>query len=259
MGKNKNKKNKCKSDPASDYAQSGELNDAQQGSLQPPEDPSRSLIGDDGDPPSDYQEAVHGDQARVARKSRSGDKDFWNEQDGSESCANNQRATVEAVSDEEDARDSGVAHRSRPKRSSVEFVHAVIPPSPPAQLAGNSSPYPSLEAPPNHRRCEDNARLGAERDVEDLAAWATSGCAYGRTLRYAAACLLPSYVHTYKPPRPEPAACAVSCPFTDYAGTRGVAGADSAARMAATHACEDRGMETRCIVYWMERAGYKGR
>ncbi|KAJ7649192.1 hypothetical protein B0H17DRAFT_1147823 [Mycena rosella] len=213
---NKNKKTKRKSDPASDYAQSGQLNDAQQGSSQPPGDLSRSLIGDDGDPPSDYQEAVHGNQAQVplnahvtatsshelgspfastlsalsnTRSGRDAAVSFQENvgesghkvsiakaaesqaQENREKAATtsgsgnraakatskydkDQRATVEEVSDEEDVRSHGSAPRQRPGRDSVEFIHAVIPPSPPAtpksvssgsahsSALPSSSPYP---------------------------------------------------------------------------------------------------------------------
>ncbi|KAJ7663467.1 hypothetical protein B0H17DRAFT_1144109, partial [Mycena rosella] len=195
---NKNKKNKRKSDPASDYAQSGQLNDAQQGSSQPPGDPSRSRIGDDGDPPSDYQEAVHGDQAQVPLSShvtatsshelgspfastlsalsntRSGRDAAVSLQESSNKighdapiaeaaaqaqykstnaattsgkgksaakvASKDQRATVEEVSDDEDVRPHESAPQSRPGCASIEFVHAVIPPSPPAQRTEKSAP-----------------------------------------------------------------------------------------------------------------------
>ncbi|KAJ7683175.1 hypothetical protein B0H17DRAFT_1228352 [Mycena rosella] len=253
---NKNKKNKRKSDPASDYAQSGQLNDAQQGSSQLPGDPLRSLIGDDGDPPSDYQEAVYGDQAQVPltshvtatsshelgspfastlsalSKTRSGRDAAVSFQENSsaighdvaideaaeaqarenrknaattsgtgksaaKSASKDQRATVEEVSDDEDVRSHGSAPQSRPGRASTEFVHAVIPPSPPAQRAEkpapksvssgsarssalpSSSPYPMSKGKERRNRADSiesaELREAAARSLADMPSASDAG------------------------------------------------------------------------------------
>ncbi|KAJ7709671.1 hypothetical protein B0H17DRAFT_1124226 [Mycena rosella] len=139
---NKNKKNKRKSDPASDYAQSGQLNDAQQGSSQPPGDPGRDAavslqessnkIGHD----APIAEAA----AQAQYKSTNAATTSGKGKSAAKAASKDQRATVEEVSDDEDVRPHESAPQSRPGRVSIEFVHAVIPPSLPAQRTEKSAP-----------------------------------------------------------------------------------------------------------------------